>query len=145
MSDSEWFLNDLRNSLRVLGLETEEQIDWLRSIWVSPYDPNRINVQTICDELAENFFDVQPLGPQMQADGTLSGEALDSVNAVGDALEAIIATDNGLMTHGALRSSSEWRNVRRLARHALAICPPGVRGLANFDLWPEHFETPRDI
>jgi hypothetical protein len=108
---NKWRWGQLRDALRALAADPEEQLDRLGTMHP--------------DELALDFDDARQLILGIDAvGGVLSPEAIDVLETLDSELDATSGEHNAaLWTADALRDSDRWRLVRDLAQRALSLLP----------------------
>jgi hypothetical protein len=106
--DRDWLLREVRRTLHRLAEPAESQLSYLQDLGTGD-----------ADELALEFDDVAKAA--ITAPGLLSAAATDGLRVLTDWLEAMSGPNKAyLWTDDALRSSTEWSEVRRLAGSVLA-------------------------
>ena len=108
-------VDELYQILARLASPPQAQIDYLRNLGVAP----------LADELALEFHDLHLLVPQLAAQGVLTHQQSEAIDAVNHKLDAMSACqDTSLWIEDALRRHPDWAEVRRLA----AIAAQVIRG-----------------
>ena len=98
-------------SLKLLASEATEQAAYLE----------KLDVPEIVDELALEFDDLAVLFDQQLQFGFLTESQVKALNAVDAAFDKMSGHANAnLWTVDALHSKGEWRQIRELAKAALA-------------------------
>jgi len=120
-STTDWLLRRLLQDLQTLASDADDLI--------LAYPP----MVVAADQLAEDFYDDLESGERFVKAGLITQEMLDRAKAV-DELISVMSDrhDPSLWTNEALRTREEWKEVRRLAKVALAAMgceleppPPG--------------------
>jgi hypothetical protein len=108
---NKWRWGQLRDALRALAADPEEQLDRLGTMHP--------------DELALDSDEARQLILLITAGGgVLSPEAIDVLETLDSELDAMSGEHNAaLWTADALRDSDRWRLVRDLAQRALSLLP----------------------
>lgn len=95
-------------SLCVLAMPAEQQIDWLRSLGLG--EPS------VCDELADEYYQQWLMLPQLVGAGLIPAVAVDGLNRLNEILGSLISPGSKFGTVEALRTTTEWQDVRDVAR-----------------------------
>ncbi len=106
------YLQNMVHALELLSANSNDQLHYLLEIGL----PNEI------DELALEFEDEASLITSMFKKGQLSRSQFDALNKLSDKLDQMSGRSNKeLWQPSTLRDSPEWKEIRLLAKNALAL------------------------
>lgn len=106
------FVNKMREALGLLAADAGDQLRYL----------SEIGVAGVVDELALEFDDLMTLAQSRLDQGDITEVQYEKLRELDQKLSDMSGSNNAsLWTEEALRTSDEWKEVRRLARSTLDV------------------------